>query len=57
MCQCIRAEGLLRQGVKQLAMGRVREGKHVYLSIPEVSPNQLDRLGVESPFSQKGGLM
>ncbi len=56
MCQRVRAEGPLGQGVKKLAVGRVRGGKQVYLSVPEASPNQLDYLGVESPFSRKGGL-
>ncbi len=51
------AEGPLRQGVKHLAGGRVRGGKRVYLSVSKASPNQLDYLGVESPFSRKGGLM
>ncbi len=49
------AEGPFGLRVKQLAVGRVQGGKHVYLSVPEVSPNQLDCLGVEFPFSQKGG--
>ncbi|CAM4659801.1 unnamed protein product [Leuciscus chuanchicus] len=50
MCQCIRAEGPLCQRVKQLAMRRVRGGRQVYL---KATPNQLDRLGMESPFSWK----
>ncbi len=56
MCQRVCTEGPLGQGVKQLAVGRVREGKLVFLSVPEASPNQLEYLRVESPFSQKGGL-
>ena len=52
--QCIRAERALGQGIKQGAMGRVMRGKQIYLCVPELVPNQLNRLGMESPFSREG---
>ncbi len=51
MCQCVCAEGALVQGEVQLAVGGLRGGKQVYLSFPESTPDQLDRLGMESPLS------
>ena len=51
--QCIRAERALGQGVKQRAMGRVEGGKQIYRCVAELFPNQLDRLGMESPFSRE----
>ncbi len=56
MCQRICTEGPLGQGVKQLAVGYVRGGKQVYLSVPEAFPNQLEYLGVESTILPQGGL-
>ncbi len=49
MCQCIRVEGPLGQGIKQLAMGHVLGREQVYLRLPKKSLDPLDRLGVESP--------
>ncbi|XDV11023.1 hypothetical protein PO909_000085 [Leuciscus waleckii] len=51
--QCIRAERALGQGIKQVAVGQVVGGKQIYLCIPELIPNQLNRLGMESPFSRE----
>ncbi|CAM4293334.1 unnamed protein product [Leuciscus chuanchicus] len=54
--QGVRVEGPLGQGVKPLAMGRVWRGKQFYLCDSKDTPNQLDRLGMESPFSWQGRL-
>ncbi len=51
MCQYVCAEGALGQGEVQLAVGGLGGGKQVYLSFPESTPDQPDRLGMESPFS------
>ncbi len=51
MCQCICAEGFLGQGEVQLAVGGLGGGKQVYLSFPESTPDQPDRLGMESLLS------
>ncbi len=51
MCQCVCAEGALGQGEVQLAVGGLGGGKLVYLSFPESTPDQPDRLRMESPFS------
>ncbi len=51
MCQCVCAEGALGQGEVQLAVGGLGGGKQVYLSFPESTPDQPDRLGMESPLS------
>ncbi len=51
MCQCVRAEGALGQGKIQLAVGGLVGSKQVHLSFPESTPDQPDRLGMESPFS------
>ncbi|XDV25371.1 hypothetical protein PO909_029296 [Leuciscus waleckii] len=53
VCQCISAECALGQGIKQAAMRRVVGGKQIYLCVAELFPNQLNRLGMESPFSRK----
>ena len=50
MCQCICAQGGLGQGIVQLAVGGLVGSKQVYLGFPESTPDQLDRLGMESPF-------
>lgn len=36
-----------------MAVGGLRGGKKVYLCIPKSTPDQLDHLGMESPFSWK----
>ncbi len=51
MCQCVCAEGALGQGEVQLAVGGLGGGKQVYLSFPESTPDQSDRLGMDSPLS------
>ncbi len=51
MCQCVRAEGALSQGKIQLAVGGLVGSKQVHLSFPASTPDQPDRLGMESPFS------
>ncbi len=56
MCQCVRAEGALGQGEIQLAVGGLAGSKQVYLSFPESTPDQPDRLGMESPFSGESEL-
>ncbi len=38
-------------GKKQLAVGGLVGSKQVHLSFPESTPNQPDRLGMESPLS------
>ncbi len=43
--------GGLGQGVIQLAMGGLVEDNQVYLTFPESTPEQPDRLGMELPFS------
>ncbi len=53
MCQCVRAEGGLGQGVIQLAVGGLVGSIQVYLGFPESTPDQLDHLGMESPFSRE----
>ncbi len=53
MCQCVRAKGDLGKGVIQLAVGGLVGSKQVYLAFPELTPNQLDRLGMVSPFSEE----
>ncbi len=50
MCQCVCAEGALGQGEVQLAVGGLGGGKQVFLSFPESTPDQPDRLGMESPL-------
>ncbi|CAM4480186.1 unnamed protein product [Leuciscus chuanchicus] len=47
---CVRAEGALGQGVKPVAVGSVWGGKQIYLCFAELFPNQLNRLGMESPY-------
>ena len=51
---CARASvpRILGQGVEQLAVRRVRGGKQIYLCGPEAPEDQLDHLGMESPFSR-----
>ncbi len=56
MCQCVRAEGALGQGEIQLAVGGLAGSKQVYLSFPESTPDQPDRLRMESPFSGESEL-
>ncbi len=51
MCQRVRAEGGLGQGVIQLVVGGRVGSKQVQLSFPESTPDQPDCLGMESPFS------
>ncbi len=51
MCQCVCAEGVLGQGEVQLEVGGLGGGKQVYLSFPEPTPDQPDRLRMESPLS------
>ncbi len=51
MCQCVRAEGALSQGKIQLAVGGLVGSKQDHLSFPASTPDQPDRLGMESPFS------
>ncbi len=51
VCQCICAEGTLGQREVQLAVGGLGGRKQVYLSFPESTPDQPDRLGMESPVS------
>ncbi len=51
MCQCVHAEGALGQGKIQLAVGGLVGSKQVHLSFPESTPDQPDRLGMESSFS------
>uniref|UniRef100_A0A672MWQ7 Transcription factor 7-like 2 n=1 Tax=Sinocyclocheilus grahami TaxID=75366 RepID=A0A672MWQ7_SINGR len=53
VCQCVRAECSLGQGEEQLAVRGFWRGKQVYLSGSETSPNQLDRLEMESLFSRE----
>ncbi len=43
--------GCPRSGRIQLAVGGLAGSKQVYLSFPESTPDQPDRLGMESPFS------
>ncbi len=43
--------GGLGQGVIQLAVAGLVGGNQVYLSFPESTPEQSDRLRMESPFS------
>ncbi len=45
------ASASVGQGEVQLAVGGLGGGKQVYLSFPESTPDQPDRLGMESPFS------
>ncbi len=54
MCQRVRAEGGLGQGVIQLASGRTR-GKQTGPpeQVPESTPDQPDCHGMESPFSRE----
>ncbi len=56
MCQCASAKGALGQGERQLAMGGLTGSKQVYLSFPESTPDQPDRLRGESPFSGESEL-
>ncbi len=51
MCQCVCAERALGQGKIQLAKGGLVGSKQVHLSFTESTPDQPDRLGMESPFS------
>ncbi len=51
MCQCVCAKGALCQGEVKLAVGGLGGGKQVYLSFPEATPDQPDRLGMESSLS------
>ncbi len=51
MCQCVRAKGALGHGKIQLAVGGLVGSKQVHLSFPESTPDQPDRLGMESSFS------
>ncbi len=51
MCQCVYAEGALGQGKVQLAGVVLWGSKQVHLSFPESTPDQPDRLGMESPLS------
>ncbi len=51
MCQCIRAEGALGQGKILLAVGGLVGSKQVHLSFPKSTPDQPDRLRMESSFS------
>ncbi len=55
MCQCVRAEGALGQGENHCS-GRTREKQTGHLSFSESTPNQPDRLGMESPFSGESEL-
>ncbi len=51
--------GSVREGSLEethICIGTSPGDKQVYLCAPEASPNQLEYLGVESPFSRKGGL-
>ncbi len=45
--------GGLCQGVIQLAVGGLVEDNQVHLSFPELTPEQTDHLGMESPFSRE----
>ncbi len=49
-------QGSPQTGRKTAGNGTCSGGKQVYLSVAEASPNQLENLRVESPFSRKGGL-
>ncbi len=49
-------QGSPQTGRKTAGNGTCSGGKQVYLSVAEASPNQLDHLRVESPFSRKGRL-
>ncbi len=51
VCQCVCAEGALGQREVQLVVGGLGGSKQVYLSFPESTPDQQDRLGMESPLS------
>ncbi len=53
MCQCVCAEGALGQGKVQLAVGGLGGSKQVYLTFPESTPDQPDRLGMESSLSRE----
>ncbi len=53
MCQCVCAEGALGQGEVHLVVGGLGGGKQVYLSFLESTPDQPDRLGMESPLSRE----
>ncbi len=51
VCQCVCAEGALGQREVQLAVGGLGGSKQVYLSLPESTPDQTDRLGMDLPLS------
>ncbi len=51
MHQCVRAEGALVRESYKLAVAGLVGGNQVYLSFPESTPEQPDRLRMESPFS------
>ncbi len=55
--QCIYTECSHGPGVEQLAVRGFWRGEQVYLSFTELSPNQLDPLGVESPLSPAAQLV
>ncbi len=50
MCQCVCAEGALGQGKIQLAVRGLVGSKQVHLSFLESTPDQPNRLGMESPI-------
>lgn len=53
--QCVRADGGLIQGTPQRVMGGFLGSKQIYLHFVESNADQLDQLGVESPFSVELG--
>ncbi len=53
LCASASVPGGLGQEVIQLAVGGLMEGNQVYLSFPKSTPEQLDCLGMESPFSRE----
>ncbi len=57
MSQCVCAKGSLGQGIEQPEAGGFLGSKQIYLGFPELTPNELDHLGMESPFSGEGELL
>lgn len=57
VCQRIHAEGCLGEGVEELAVGGFLRSEQAHLGFPEMIPNQLDHLGMKSPFSRKSKLL
>ncbi len=57
MSQCVCVKGSLGQGIEQPEAGGFLGSKQIYLGFPELTPNELDHLGMESPFSGEGELL